>query len=190
MNSDLIGKLKDITSISIMDNISDDKLLPVTNALINGGINLIMFNYNSFSNDKKICDNIKLLKEHFGNKIIIGAGNVTKQSQIVDVKNASGQFVLLSGKDYALVKLAKKSGLISVSSAVSIDDIIDALKNDTDFVKIFPINAFYDGFKNITLLYFEDELNENNLSTTQVYNSLKKINLDIINMNIAYWKTA
>ena len=62
--------------IVIIRGVAKDKLLPLATALYDGGIRLIECTYDASgkTTDEEIASGIKLLADHFGDKMIVGAG--------------------------------------------------------------------------------------------------------------------
>lgn len=187
MQNNIISKLKSASSISIIDDAYENKLIPIVDALLRGNIDIIMFNHAFYLDIRNLTKHIELIKNHFGDKITIGVANTNNKEHIDYVKNAGADFIILPDSNIELIDAAKKSNIFAIPTAISINDISTAINSDAKFVKIFPINTSFSEFNYITLLNLENSENfdTNNLNIKQIYKIFDKINLNIINFE--YW---
>ena len=134
---DLISKEKIIV---IVRGVKKDKLIALAEAMYAGGIRLLEITYdaNQSPTDEQTAESIKLLTSHFGDKMIIGSGTTTKESQVVLTKNAGGKFIISPDTYDAVIKKTCECGLVSIPGAVTPSEIQTAHRCGADFVKIFP----------------------------------------------------
>lgn len=137
--------------IIIVRGISGDKLIPFAEATYRGGAKLLECTYDSSGNipDEKIANNIKMLTEHFGDKMLIGAGTVLTEKQVELTKAAGGKFIISPDTKPAVISRTKKECLVSIPGALTPTEAVMAHDAGADFVKLFPITAM--GVK-----YFKD----------------------------------
>ncbi len=127
--------------IAILRNIPDDKLIPLAEALYNGGIRLLEITYSSdLSRDVQTAENIKKLTEHFGDRMMIGAGTVITTEQVRLTKAAGGLFIISPNADSDIIKETYRTGMVSIAGALTPTEIVSAHKTGADYVKLFPIN--------------------------------------------------
>ena len=91
--------------------------------------------------DKETAENIKMLKDHFGDKMFIGAGTVTSVSQVELTKAAGGEFIISPDTDPEVIKKTKELEMVSMPGALTPSEIKIACKSGADFVKLFPISS-------------------------------------------------
>lgn len=142
MNSEIIKKIEEKKIIVIVRGVEKNKLIPLAEAMYKGGIRFLEITYSA---DKKVSDeetaeNIKMLSEHFGGRMYIGAGTVLTEEQVALTKKAGGQFIISPDTVPEVIRKTKELGMISIPGAVTPSEITTAVKSGSDFVKLFPAN--------------------------------------------------
>lgn len=142
MNSEIIKKIEEKKIIVIVRGVEKNKLIPLAEAMYKGGIRFLEITYSA---DKKVSDeetaeNIKMLSEHFGGRMYIGAGTVLTEEQVAITKKAGGQFIISPDTVPEVIRKTKELGMISIPGAVTPSEITTAVKSGADFVKLFPAN--------------------------------------------------
>lgn len=142
MNSEIIKKIEEKKIIVIVRGVEKSKLIPLAEAMYKGGIRFLEITYSA---DKKVSDeetaeNIKMLSEHFGGRMYIGAGTVLTEEQVALTKKAGGQFIISPDTVPEVIRKTKELGMISIPGAVTPSEITTAVKSGADFVKLFPAN--------------------------------------------------
>lgn len=134
---DLIEKEKIIV---IVRGVEKNKLIPLSEAMYNGGIRLLEITYdaNQSPTDEQTAQNIKMLADHFKDKMLIGSGTTVKESQVELTKNAGGKFIISPDTYDAVIKKTCECGLVSIPGALTPSEIQTAHRCGADFVKIFP----------------------------------------------------
>ena len=137
---DLIGEQKIIV---IVRGVEKDKLIPLVGAMYDGGIRLVEVTYsaNGSVSDEETAKMIKMLAQNFDGKMIIGAGTVLTEQQVVLTANAGGKFIISPDTDVNVIKKTKELGLVSIPGALTPTEIQTAHKAGADFVKLFPITS-------------------------------------------------
>lgn len=125
--------------IAILRNIPKEKLIDTAEALYNGGIRLVEVTFKADgSEDVETTEKIKLLSEHFGERMMIGAGTVMTPEQVRFAKAAGGLFAISPNTDEAVIKETYRVGMVSIPGAFTPTEIVAAHKAGADFVKVFP----------------------------------------------------
>lgn len=127
--------------IVIVRGVQSDKLIPLAQAVYDGGIRFLEITYSADGkvSDSETASNIKSLVEHFGDKMHIGAGTVLTEEQVLLTKAAGGKFIISPDADIDVIKKTKEMDLISIPGAFTASEIKQAYKAGADFVKLFPI---------------------------------------------------
>ena len=127
--------------IVIVRGVQSDKLIPLAQAVYDGGIRFLEITYSADGkvSDSETASNIKSLVEHFGDKMHIGAGTVLTEEQVLLTKAAGGKFIISPDADIDIIKKTKEMDLISIPGAFTASEIKQAYKAGADFVKLFPI---------------------------------------------------
>lgn len=183
MTGKIIEKIENSTAIAIIYDVSSERLLPLAKAIFGGGIKLFMCNYSQSLTSKETENNIKALKQHFGDDVIVGAGNITEKSQLEKVKETGGQFVFCKNADIDIIKYAKNLNLVSIACVSSHSQIKSVTDADADFVQTYPISLF-DNFESSIRLLKLKNFNEEHFDIEKLYKTNKKIKLDVIKINL------
>lgn len=173
MNDKLIQTIENEKIIVIVRGVASEKLIPLAEAMYSGGIRFLELTYSADGrvSDEKNAENIKMLSEHFKDKMHIGAGTVLNERQVELTKEAGGEFIISPDTNPDVIKKTKDLGMVSMPGALSPSEIQIAHRSGADFVKLFPItNLGTDYVKAIKAplshirLLAVGGVNENNLS--------------------------
>jgi len=134
--------------IAIIRGVEPEKLIPMANAMYEGGIRLLECTYDASGKtpDEQTAESIALLAKHFEGKMLIGAGTVLKKSQIELTKAAGGKFIISPDTNVEIINETKKLGLVSIPGALTPSEATLAHRSGADFVKLFPINQMGTGY--------------------------------------------
>ena len=149
----IIKSVLDKKLIAIVRGVKKEQLIPLAEAMYEGGIRLLEITYSADGSvsDEDTATNIKMLADHFGERMYIGAGTVIKPSQVELTKKAGGKFIISPDTNTEIIKLTKTLGLVSMPGAFTPTEIQTAHNAGADFVKLFPaVNCGPDYFKAIT----------------------------------------
>ena len=126
--------------IVIVRGVQSDKLIPLAEAMYDGGIRFleITFSANKSVSDDETAANISALKNHFGERMHIGAGTVLNTNQVELTKKARGEFIISPDTVPDVIKKTKELGMISMPGALTPSEITLAHSCGADFVKVFP----------------------------------------------------
>ena len=138
MRQETIDQIKKEKLIVIVRGIERKKLIPLAEAMYNGGIRLLEVTYsaNGKVSDEKTAENIRALVTHFGNKMCIGAGTVLTEKQVELTKNAGGCFIISPNTKESVIKRTVGLGMVSIPGAFSPSEIEAAHEFGADFVKL------------------------------------------------------
>lgn len=129
--------------IVIVRGVEKNKLLPLAQAMYDGGIRLMEITYCSDgkTSDEETVENIKMLTDKFGDKMIIGAGTVLNENQVKLTYKAGGQFIVSPDTNMDVIERTNKLGMVSVPGALTPTEIQQAHLIGADFVKLFPVTT-------------------------------------------------
>ncbi len=138
--------------IAIVRGVSSDKIIDTAEALYKGGIRLLEVTYKADgSENEETAAKIKLLTEHFGSRMMIGAGTVLTIEQVHLTKAAGGLFVISPNADAAVIKETCNVGMVSIPGVFTPTEIVAAHNAGADYVKLFPaVSVGPEYFKAIT----------------------------------------
>ena len=141
MRDKIIKAVKLEKIIVIVRGVEKEQLIPLAQAMYDGGIRLMEITYDATgkTTSEETAENIKMLADHFSDKILIGAGTVLTTRQVELTKNAGGKFIISPNTNDAVIKKTRELGLVSMPGALTPSEIQDAHLAGADFVKLFPI---------------------------------------------------
>lgn len=129
--------------VVIVRGVAREKLIPLAEAMYEGGIRLMEITYDSSGavDNKETASNIELLVKHFGNKMHIGAGTVLTNEQVELTKNAGGEFIISPDTCESVIRKTCESDMVSMPGALTPSEIQAAYRYGADFVKLFPVTS-------------------------------------------------
>ena len=136
----IIEKIKEQKIIVIIRGVESEKLIPIAEALYNGGIHFLEITYDAAGrvSDEETAKNIELLSKHFKDRMYIGAGTVLTEKQVEMTFNAGGKFIISPDVNESVIRKTKEFGMISMPGALTPTEIQTAYRYGADFVKLFP----------------------------------------------------
>lgn len=139
----VINKIEQEKLIVIVRGVAKDKLIPMAEAMYAGGVRLIEITYDAKGvvTDEETAENIAMLAKHFEGRMFVGAGTVTKTSQVELTKNAGGMFIISPDTFVDVIKKTKELGMISIPGALTPSEAMIAHRAGADFVKLFPCSS-------------------------------------------------
>ena len=141
MKKKIIDVIKKEGLIVIVRSIDKNKLIPLAQAMYDGGVRLLEVTYsaNGAVSDEETAENIHALCNHFGEKMYIGAGTVLTEKQVELTKEAGGGFIISPNTKESVIKRTVGLGMVSIPGAFSPSEIEAAYEFGADFVKLFPV---------------------------------------------------
>ena len=129
--------------ITIVRGVEANSLIPMAEAMYDGGIRLLEITYDASGKiaDKDTAKRIEMLAEHFGGRMVIGAGTVLNESQVELTQSAGGRFIISPDTCCSVIEKTRELEMISIPGALTPTEIQHAHRCGADFVKLFPINS-------------------------------------------------
>ena len=148
MRDKVIKKIEEEKIIVIVRGVEKEKLIPLAEAMYEGGIRLLEITYSANGNvsDEETADNIKRLTGYFGDKMFIGAGTVLNEKQVELTHKAGGKFIISPDTCLEVIKKTRELSMVSIPGALTPSEIQSANKSGADFVKLFPITNMGAGY--------------------------------------------
>lgn len=142
--NNIIDTVAEEKLIVIVRGVASDKLIPLCEAMYNGGVRLLEITYSADGSipDEETAENIRKLAEAFSGKMYIGAGTVLTEKQVELTKKAGGQFIISPDTNPAVIKKTKELDMVSIPGSLTPTEIQLAHISGADFVKLFPVTAF------------------------------------------------
>ncbi len=141
MRQKIIDAIKKEKLIVIVRGIEKEKLIPLAEAMYDGGVRLLEVTYsaNGAVSDEKTAESIAALCTHFGDRMYIGAGTVLTEQQVELTKSAGGRFIISPNTKQSVIEKTRALGLVSIPGAYSPSEIEAAHEMGADLVKLFPV---------------------------------------------------
>jgi len=143
MRENVIAQILAHKMIVIVRGVAREDLLPLAEAMYAGGVRLLELTYDASGKtpDADTAENIRMLAEHFGEKMQIGAGTVLKTSQVDLTKAAGGSFIISPDACPEVIRHTVAEGLVSIPGALTPTEMMNAHRAGADFIKVFPVSS-------------------------------------------------
>ena len=127
--------------ISILRGIPEDMICDVLDILYDSGIRAaeITYDISGITPEETTAHIIERAVKHTEGRMYIGAGTVTRTSQLKATKYAGGQFIISPNTDPHIIEQTKLLDLISIPGAMTVSEIFNAHNAGADYVKLFPV---------------------------------------------------
>lgn len=129
--------------IAILRRVEYQQLPFIAQALYDAGVRAIecTFDHKSSTCETDLCMCIDYLRDHFADRMLIGAGTVLKPMQVQIAVDSGAQMIISPGFDAAVVEKTKELGALSIPGAFTASEISAAYRAGADFVKLFPASS-------------------------------------------------
>jgi 2-dehydro-3-deoxyphosphogluconate aldolase / (4S)-4-hydroxy-2-oxoglutarate aldolase len=137
-----IDTLRGCGVIAVLRGIDSERMLPIAQALYEGGIKAVEVTLNHPDSIKSIA----LLDNEFGKDLLIGAGTVLNPDAARTAVSAGATFIISPSLNLKTIETTKELGVVSIPGAYTPTEIFTAFENGADFVKVFPATALGPSF--------------------------------------------
>lgn len=140
MSKEVLKRIHDGKIIAIIRGISSDRIIDLVDAMLAGGVNCaeVTFDQSSEEMTKDTLLSIRRLREHFCEKVCVGAGTVMSCEQVRQAAEAGAEYIISPNTDPDVINETKKLGLVSIPGAMTPTEIAYAYSLGADIVKLFP----------------------------------------------------
>ena len=148
MREQIIQTVEKEKLIVIVRGVETEKLLPLAEAMYEGGIRLLEVTYsaNGKVSDEETAKNIRMLADRFAGRMYVGAGTVLSEKQVELTYQAGGGFIISPDTCPAVIEKTRQLGMVSMPGALTPSEIQTAHKAGADFVKLFPVTSLGVGY--------------------------------------------
>lgn len=130
----VLSKIKALGLVSVIRGPSADLTIKMVEALVEGGVLGIEITYSTPNAE----DVVSKLSAHFGDRIILGMGTLTKPEQVKSALAAGAVFLVSPVCEPHLVKAMTSSGAATMIGALTPTEVFSAYEGGADVVKVFP----------------------------------------------------
>lgn len=143
MREQVIQSVEKEKIIVIVRGVEREKLIPLAEAMYQGGIRLLEITYsaNGKVSDEQTAANIEMLAKHFEGKMFVGAGTVLTEKQVELTYKAGGKFIISPDTCPAVIEKTRELGMVSMPGALTPTEMQIAHRSGADFVKMFPVTS-------------------------------------------------
>jgi 2-dehydro-3-deoxyphosphogalactonate aldolase len=134
---ELTAWLEQCPLIAILRGVTPDAAVPIGEALAGEGVAIVEVPLNS----PRPIDSIARLVRAFGERLLVGAGTVLTPDQVAQIAGAGGRLVVTPHADAAIVRAAKRYGLLAVPGFFTPAEAFAMLAAGADALKLFPAEA-------------------------------------------------
>jgi 2-dehydro-3-deoxyphosphogalactonate aldolase len=120
--------------VAILRGVRPEEAVPVTAALEAHGLAIVEVPLNS----PDPLASIAALAREFGDRLLIGAGTVMTEIQVAEIAAAGGRLIVTPHADAAVVRAAKRHGLLAVPGCFTPAEAFAMLAAGADALKLFP----------------------------------------------------
>lgn len=142
----MLTQLKQAGVIAVMRKMTPDRVVDIVGALKDGGIKAVEITVESEGG----LESIQVVKEHFGDSLIVGAGTVLDGLTAKQTLAAGADFIVTPIVSLEAIQVANEADCLIVSGAMTPTEIHTAHKAGATIIKVFPADSLgADYLKNI-----------------------------------------
>lgn len=123
--------------VAVLRGISPPEVPGVADALTGAGFRVLEVTLNS----PDPYDSIRALTARCGATCLVGAGTVIDPSDVARVREAGGRLIVMPHADVAVIREAKRQGMVCVPGVATPTEAFAALAAGADGLKMFPAEA-------------------------------------------------
>lgn len=129
--------LEPLPLIAVLRGIVPEEVEAVGDALVGAGFRVLEVPLNS----PRAFDSIGRMARRFGERCLVGAGTVIDLADVGRVHAAGGRIVVMPHSDLAIVREAKRLGMVCCPGVATPTEAFAALAAGADALKMFPAEA-------------------------------------------------
>ena len=141
MTNPLLPYLAPLPLIAVLRGITPEEIGPVSAALAGEGFRILEVPLNS----PRPFDSIRALATSHGDSCLVGAGTVLTVDDVARVGAAGGRLIVMPHADVAIIREAKRQGLVCVPGVATPTEAFAALSAGADGLKMFPADQLPPG---------------------------------------------
>ena len=137
MKAEIVSTLLKEKITAIVRGIPADKVCPVADALLAGGVHCIEVTFNT----PGAVDMIRTLKCKYGAQMLVGAGTVLDTETCKTAIDAGADFILSPTLNPDVIRMCNRYGKAAVPGVMTPTEILTAMECGADIVKVFPAGS-------------------------------------------------
>lgn len=136
-HTELEDYLEPLPLVAVLRGITPGEIPDVADALYAEGFRILEVPLNS----PRPFDSIRLLANQYGERCLVGAGTVIEVADVARVRDAGGALIVMPHADVAVVREAKRLGMVCLPGVATPTEAFAALAAGADGLKLFPAEA-------------------------------------------------
>ncbi len=84
---------------------------------------------------------IEALVGHFGDDLLVGAGTVLTEEQVIMARDAGAKYAIAPNVDLDVIEAAVENGLVAMPGAMTPSEIVAAYHAGAGVIKVFPASV-------------------------------------------------
>ena len=128
--------------LAIMRNVPLNKTVPYAEAVVKGGVRFFEVAMNS----KDACEQIRILNDHFGDDVYIGAGTAITTKRVKDAVSVGAKFILTPSADRDVVLYCEENNIAMLPGVMTPTDVSFCLQHGFNTLKLFPAGELPAGY--------------------------------------------
>jgi len=133
--------LSPLPLIAVLRGITPEEVPAIAGVLFDEGFRVLEVPLNS----PRPLESIRLLAREFRERCLIGAGTVIASSDVARVRDSGGALIVMPHGDTAVVREAKRLGLVCIPGVATPTEAFAAIAAGADALKMFPAEALPPG---------------------------------------------
>ena len=126
--------------IASLSGVRAERLVPMAEALLAGSIDCVQISYDprGDQSDRDVAAQIKMLADHFGDELCLGAGGVRKPEQVRMAQESGARFISSCAADQVIIRMTRDFEMVSMPGAFTPAEIDTAYRMGGDLIRLFP----------------------------------------------------
>lgn len=133
----LCDYLAPLPLVAVLRGIAPEDIPAIADALVDEGFRILEVPLNS----PRPFESIRLLAGRCGDRCLVGAGTVLDPADVVRVRDARGDLIVMPHADAVVVREAKRLGMVCLAGVATPTEAFGALAAGADALKMFPADA-------------------------------------------------
>ena len=140
MRNKTMVRICDGRIIATLAGVKAERLVPMAQALLAGSIDCIQISYDprGDQSDRDVAAQIKMLADHFGDELCLGAGAVRKPEQVRMAQESGARFISSCAADQTIIRMTRDFEMVSLPGASTPAEIDTAYRMGGDLIRLFP----------------------------------------------------
>ena len=126
--------------VAIVRGFDTEVCLKLADAYTRGGIGLMEVTFDQSRPDglERTVKAIEALVRNFGDDLLVGAGTVLNEDQVLMARDAGAKYAIAPNVDLDVIAAAVENGLVAMPGAMTPSEIVAAYNAGASIIKVFP----------------------------------------------------